>query len=341
MSIDRALQSLATFFALMALLLVPHTVMADDPGKEADEHFIKGKTLLKQGKKREAREEYLAAFKLKQSFDVAGNLGNIELGLGMPRDAAEHLSFAVRHYAPSGTTPEQLERAKQRLAEAKASVGTIWITVNVAGAEVLVDGSSVGRAPLEGEVFVDPGKRTFEAKLAGHRGEGKTLDVGKGSEHKVVLDLAQVTAPTPTVVAPPPSAPPTATPHAPGGPNKAVLIAGGSAAGAGILIGAVLAGVSAVKAGDARAQRDDLIQRYGPSACTGMTPAGCGELHETNTMKDALANASLWSFVAGGSVGVATLIYALAAPRKATSAAVRMTPLVTASGATLTVGGTW
>src|SRR5262245_10412829 len=92
---------------------------ATDAAAQADEHFRKGKELLKEGKRREAREKYLAALKLKKSYDVAGNLGSLELLLKMPRDAAEHLAFAVRNYASTGTTPEQLEKAKQKLAEAK------------------------------------------------------------------------------------------------------------------------------------------------------------------------------------------------------------------------------
>ncbi len=169
---------------------------------------------FKAGKKREAREEYLAAFRLKQSHDVAGNLGNVELALGMRRDAAEHLSFAIRALrAESGTTPEQIEKAKQKLAEAKRQVGTVSVSVSVPGAEVLVDGVSVGRAPLEGELFVEPGTRHVSpARLAGHEDAKQTIEAGKGTEQAVALTLV------PTVQA-------AAAGECPGGAGAPVVVA--------------------------------------------------------------------------------------------------------------------
>ena len=50
-----------------------------DEARVADEHFKRGKARVKEGKYQEALAEYSAAWALKQTFDIAANLGNVEL----------------------------------------------------------------------------------------------------------------------------------------------------------------------------------------------------------------------------------------------------------------------
>src|SRR5262249_51645938 len=67
------------------------------------ELFRKGFKAYSQGKKQEAFEAFLGAWQLQKSFDVAGNLANVELELEPPkfRDAAEHAAFALGHLPPA------------------------------------------------------------------------------------------------------------------------------------------------------------------------------------------------------------------------------------------------
>ena len=58
----------------------------------ADEYFRQGKAFVKEDRWEEARRAYLAGYKIKRGYDIAGNLGNVELELGLARDAAEHLA---------------------------------------------------------------------------------------------------------------------------------------------------------------------------------------------------------------------------------------------------------
>src|SRR6185503_10534547 len=119
------------------------------------------------GRLEDAYRAYKAGYDLKKGYDLAGNLGNVELALGRPRDAAEHLSFCLKNFPATGTA-KQLEFIRSRLAEARQKVGALSIQVSEGGAEVLVDGRSIGRSPLADEVFVDPGSRRIEARLNGH-----------------------------------------------------------------------------------------------------------------------------------------------------------------------------
>jgi hypothetical protein len=302
-----------------------------------------------EGKKQAAREEYLAAWTLKKSYDVAGNLGSLEVELGMFRDGAEHLSFAVRHYATTGTTAQQLEKAKQRLADAKKQVGAVTVTVSVDGAEVLVDGVSVGRAPLEGEIFVEPGARTIEARLNGYEGAKQAVQAEKGSAQSVALTLKALpvgTAPG-AVTSAPVGGGAVTTPEAPkapkeeaGVPPKVVMIAGGAAAGAALIAGVILTVVANGKAGDAEEQRRALVSSGGPGGCATRTSA-CDELLASVDAKDTFSSAAFWSFVGAGAIGAATGIYALVGLKEAEAPRAKAVPIMTSGGGGVLVRGSW
>lgn len=342
---------LAAALALSAPAFSQPKAGGADDAQQADEHFRKGKELLKAGDKKGAREEYLAAFRLKRSYDVAGNLGSLELTLGLPRDAAEHLSFALRSYAASGTTAEQLEKARQRLVEAERQVGTVKLSVSVEGAEVLVDGKAVGRAPLGEDLFVEPGERTIEARLSGYEAARQTITLAKGQAVPVTLTLAAVAVAVPIASAVPMASASVAPPPVPtvpkpvedsGGPSKPVLIAGGVVTGAALIAGVAFVVVSNGKSSDVQDQLGTLRSTNGARACTGTSvPAECATVQDTIGAKDSFANLALWSFVGAGALGIGTAVYALTAPRGARKTEMRAAPIVTAHGGGIVIGGAW
>lgn len=348
---------LAAAFGLSApAFSQPKPAGADDT-QQADEHFHKGKELMASGRVKEAREEYLTAFRLRRSYDVAGNLGSAELTLGFPRDAAEHLLFALHHYAASGTTAAQLETAKQRFAEAERQVGRLKVSVSMNGADVLVDGTVVGRAPLDEDVFVEPGERTVEARLAGYEPAKQTIKSGKGTAQLVTLKLTVADPPpVPTASAvplasasatalPPPVPSGSTAPIVPvvaGGPSKPVLITGGVVTGLAVMAGVVFTVLANGKASDADQQRHNLVQTQGAPACTGMNvPADCATLSSTTDARATMSNLAAWSFLGAGAIGAATVIYALAAPKRVPQQGVRVAPIVSGTTAGITLGGVW
>ena len=137
---------------------------------------------------------YRAAFELRQSFEIAGNLGDVELIQGKPRDAAEHLGYAVREFPPTGKPPQK-EALQKRLREATNMIGTVQIKVSVPGAEVLVDDKTVGKAPLDYELYVDRGEHVVSAKLEGYEPANEKLTATCGSKHDVSLTLTKKEAP--------------------------------------------------------------------------------------------------------------------------------------------------
>src|SRR5690606_1389230 len=128
----------------------------------------------------EAEAALESAWELNPTFDVAYNLGNTKYQLKKHREAAQHLSFALRNWPLLKSVAKLKPTAEQRLAESRAQVGAVTVAASAVGAEVLVDGQVVGRAPLEGELFVEPGEHQVEARLQGYAPTSQTVRVAKG-----------------------------------------------------------------------------------------------------------------------------------------------------------------
>ncbi|WP_437956491.1 hypothetical protein WME76_34545 [Sorangium sp. So ce119] len=210
---------------------VPATSRA---GERAAQLYREGNQFYDEGRFAEAEARYQAAWDLQQSFDVAGNLGNVELEVNQPREAAEHLLYALDTF-PLGEKLEKRTFLQKRLAEAKSQVGTLWISVNVDDAEVLIDGKLIGQSPLDTQVFVDPGKRTLEARRAGAR-TSTSLFVARGSDQRIALSLDT-------------------------GPNIPLVVAGGAVGLLGVASGVTFAILSTAKARSADGEPSGSARR--------------------------------------------------------------------------------
>jgi hypothetical protein len=65
----------------------------------------------------------------------------------------------------------------------------------VSRVEIAVDGRVVGRAPVRGEVFVEPGRHWVTAVLAGHEPVAEVVELAKGSSRVVRLTVGEPLAP--------------------------------------------------------------------------------------------------------------------------------------------------
>ena len=198
---------LACCLALLAGLAIGPQARADEPYDDLEDHLLvtksdqiraaaelyrKGKAYYRQGKYEEARAQYEQAFRLSGSYDAAGNLGNVELKLGMYAEAARHLSFSLDHLPPSAE-PEKRERAERRLrqglSKALEHVGRVELAVRPAGATVLVDGQSVGTARSAKTLFLDPGSHTIEARHQGYHSHQRQIAIKPAAQQRVEIVL--------------------------------------------------------------------------------------------------------------------------------------------------------
>lgn len=282
-----------------------------------DATTLKARELVKRGTEEfgkqhwdAARDAYLAAWDLKQHFAIAANLAEVEMQLGRYREAADHWKFALTHLPPDDA--DRRANAEARLEECRSHLSVVRVSVSVAGAEVRLDGSELGRSPLTDEIWLEPGKHAIQAERAGYLTSSHELVASEGESRDVSLVL-QV-APPPRAAEPAPTppvhhdAPPPAV-HTGVETRTVVLIGGGvlALAGVGVGIGYTL---------DARAASDaasNIGAQLGPAddACTPApgrtTPTGCAELLRKNDQSRQSENIATAGFVAGGLLGAATV----------------------------------
>jgi hypothetical protein len=313
-------------FAPRPVAAAPQAQTAADAAKARELH-AKGKQAYQAGDVRGAYEAYSAAWALTKTFDIAANLGAVELATARFRDAAEHLTYALAHLPISGDGDKQRPALIKLLEDAKKQIGTLTIKVSVDRAAVTLDGRALGESPLPDEIFVDPGDHVIAATAPTFAPAEQKLNVMKGASIPVVITLK------PVEVAPPPVTPPA-------GPSP-ITVAGFITAGLGLGVGTALAIVSKIKSDDAGTQLAALESK-GPNACAGAAPSpACVALHDARAGRDTFANAALWTFVGAGVVTAGTLVYTFAIPRSpaAKPAAISAVPVVTPGGGGLLVSG--
>jgi hypothetical protein len=325
----------------------------------SDDLDERGKALYASGKVRDAREALLSAWTLKRSYDIAANLGTVELELGMNRDAAEHLGYSVRTF-PSTGKKKNLAATKQQLDEARKQVGALAIKVTVDGAEVLVDGVPVGRAPLADEVFVEAGGRTVEAKASGYQVGKMVVQVAKGGAEVVNLALVALAAPVGPVAsggpivpvggsasasAPPPPPVGSGVPVVPPPVSRSVV--------PGVILGSV--GIAALATGiglmvdanskNAAAQElSGTIRTAGHSCVSGAAnfDARCTDLQSTAEKTDMHNRAGIGLLIGGSAAAMAAAVYVLWPVSTTTTAgSSRVSPSVSTGGAGLVWSGTF
>src|ERR1043165_4516099 len=140
---------------------------ADD---DAEQLFQQARALHDQRKWQEAEALYRQAWERQKSFKIAANLAVVELKLEKPRDAAEHLQFALRNLPTDDPKiVEARARLEQMLEEASKQVGTVTVQVTEPDATISVDGDVVGTTPLEVPLFVSTGAHVLTVAQAGRQ----------------------------------------------------------------------------------------------------------------------------------------------------------------------------
>jgi hypothetical protein len=223
--------------------------------------FRIGNLAYREQRWQEAQTAYRAAWAIERSYEVAGNLGEVELRLGRAREAAALLTYSLVH-APSSTSPDKLERTRHFLDSARKQVGVLYVGLNVPGARVMLDGRPLTEDEIAGPLYVEPGDRMLEAQLAGHRPAHRIVEARAGSTQQVRLDL-QRAAPQPTSARPKRSE-----------PSQPLVVVGGILAGSALACG--VAFTIAANAASDDAKLDDEQALYTNLAIGGYALAAGG-----------------------------------------------------------------
>ncbi|WP_437990158.1 PEGA domain-containing protein [Sorangium sp. So ce145] len=330
----------------------PQAAAPDEATARADALYKQGVRLYSEKKWKEAEAVFLEAWALTPTFDVAYNVGSAAYQQGKHALAAEHLSFALRHWPLLSAVAHLKPTAQQRLATSRAHVGALAVTVSAPLAEVLVDGKPAGKAPLAGEIFVEPGEHEIEARLDGYAPAQKSVRVAKGETAAVTLTLAATkseaavkadekkgtTAVPHRPVADQPSAKPGLPVAVPAPVEQrswipVIALGAASVVGLGVGLGLTVASNDAVADKDERKQR--ILQEGGQ--CIEPVAAfaeRCTALRSAGSRADTLGNGARVAFIASGAFAAASVTYLLWPRAYATAV-----PEVRADGAGLTLLG--
>jgi hypothetical protein len=317
-------------------------VSAPAGGEEADLEFRKlmrtGLTEARKGNLEAAHNAYAEAWKIRADVDLAALLAQTEMKLGRFREAAEHWDFYLNNRPPDRAT------AELKLAECRKRLGQIHVSADTPGAKVYLDDRELGSAPLQTDVWVDPGVHSLIARLNHESSPERTITIAAGETQGVTL---LVTPPSPPAqlqkpLPPPPSPAPANQQADTSGmsPKTIVLISGGvlTAAAIGMGIGFTL------KYNAAKQEADRLTPIIASKAmppydsptnyCVpppGVRPDECTELAQKADERQSAAYVAIGSWVAAGVFAAGTTAaYFLwpAARDKAEHARVEATPLL-------------
>ena len=262
---------------------------------------------------------------------VQRNLGLSEIYSGHYLDGARRLARVLQTTRQGSS--EERSRMQDSLKKAETHLQRLTIEVDVDGADIVIEGTELGRSPLPFAWYLAPGPYDVSVSKPGykswsHAGVGQA---GRADHLRIVLepDVAE---------APPAAAPPTVPPIAPAPPERdfASRARGGInpwlvAGGAVLTAAGIASGVTfTILANDNEDKVDRLVRRVADrnSDCDprdGVVADECTAIDRAADQHDRQINFALVGYTAGATFGLLTLVYALwlapaAAP--ATSASV-------------------
>jgi hypothetical protein len=158
----------------------------------------------------DAKQAYESAKLLAQNNDFAGALEEFTHAYNLSRDPRLLYNMAIcdkglHHYAKMKTvleqylqdggglvTPEARTNAQDALAAIRALVASLKVNAAEAGAEVLVDGVSVGTTPIASSIAVDLGQHKVTVKKEGFETFEQSYETPGGTEVPVSVTLRAV-----------------------------------------------------------------------------------------------------------------------------------------------------
>jgi hypothetical protein len=214
-----AVTFLAMFTALPALVPGAAPVaMAQQPADSvkqiARQRYNEGVQAYDAGKFEDARTAFLQAYALTKHPAVLLNLGQSELRAGHPEDAGNHLQQFLREHKAASMDERAI--AEKGIAEAKRKASLLVVSIDAPGADVSIDGTTIGRSPIYDPVFIKPGKHTVFA-TTGSKSAAVAVDAKVGIASQATLTLGMGGAPPPPLPPPPLPGPPGPPPGPPPG----------------------------------------------------------------------------------------------------------------------------
>jgi tetratricopeptide (TPR) repeat protein len=160
----------------------------DDPIERARLHFRLGVDFYREKNYRAALIEFQRAYAASPHYKLLYNLGQASLELQEDNNAIGYFT----RYLAEGTneiSDERRAEVEQNIIKLRARLGTVTVRTNQAGAEIYMDDTRIGVAPLRDPVKVSVGRRKFVAVKHGFSDVERVIDVAAGEEVVVELEF--------------------------------------------------------------------------------------------------------------------------------------------------------
>ncbi len=322
---------LVTAFVVIVLSLAPRhadaqrrphghgaTRDAEDDAEEAA--YAPGFEAVRNGQREEALRLFRDLWTQTHAPRAVARMGTVEIQLGRWVDGEMHVRLALSHPEDRWVAAHRsdLEHALQN---ARAHLTELTVTSNVAGARLSVEGVEVGVLPLTEPVRVPRGSVRIDLRAEGYEPVWRTIVTGAevSQEHVELASIAAASQPPrvhdDTAAVRSPSAPASSFPARP------LAITSFAVGALGIGFGAV-----------ALVLRNAHAEDFNRANCWvegDVARGGCDSDHAAVQTWQSL---SIGAFAGGGALLVGGLVLWLAAPRAASSTALRCAPGVSAPG---------
>ncbi|WP_437725762.1 hypothetical protein [Sorangium sp. So ce861] len=288
-----------------ALLSTAAGAMAAPPSGARDRLVAQAHTAVDEGRLADARELWMAVWKLERSQVAACNIGALSFRIGEMPAAVRWLSLC-KEIMRAPRTPDERALYESRLvdlARARQLAGELRILAP-AGATVTIDGAP---AEIEGDapVPVEPGRRVVRAALDGKTASAE-VDVPRGETREVRLTFS------PPPPEPPPPEGPRAAPTSPPPPPPARPRPDGALVTGGLGLSATLAAAGGVLLIGAEKREEAVLaaaRAAGPNGCFRVSWPMCQQAAAAHGEMRTLRQLGVAGLITGGAVLAVTLGY--------------------------------
>jgi hypothetical protein len=284
--------------AVLATVVATSNARASEADARAasEELIARGVDARLHEKHEEALELFRKAHVIFPSARTFAQMGLAELSLRKWREAEDHLQTALgRHDVPWVEDLRVRGVLEKSLEKARSHIGTL-VVIGDEGAEVMIDGRSVGRLPLALPLRLAEGKVRVAGSAAGRR--AAEVEVEVVGEHETTTRIELTRLELPAALRPAPVAPPVtaaAPPPAPTPPPAPVGVRWQTWTGVGLLVLSAGAAVTGAI----------LLKIDGKGTCDGPPGDQCPQLWNTK----ALGIVSLVGAAVGAAGGITLLAW--------------------------------
>lgn len=184
-------------FLQVCLAALPAEAQTTPPASsEVDQargHFERGAALFKEGSFDAALAEFKRAYEIVPNYKVLYNIGQAQV----ERHDYVAALRAFEDYLRQGSadiSSDRRESVERDVANLKTRVASLTVKSNARGAELFVDGVSVGTVPFDSDPLVSAGTRRLSLRKPGFTPLERTISVAGGDHPEVEMNLEPLSA---------------------------------------------------------------------------------------------------------------------------------------------------